>query len=177
MAKNKDTKKSNVIERNKAQYSDSLKNIIKILGIVLVMFIIIYIGTAIARGELKLKKEEKKKEEVIIQTEEILAGSTFNIKDKEYMVLYYDFYAKTSGIYGTMYSTYKNSGKDIKMYRVDLSKGFNKSYVTNSKVNSDPTSADNLKVKNPTLIRIKNKKAIKVISSKEEIKKYINSLL
>ena len=170
-------KKSSVIERNKAQYSDSLKNIIKILGIVLVMFIIIYIGTAIARGELKLKKEEKKSEEVTIQTEEILAGSTFNITNNEYMVLYYDFSLKNAGVYGTIFSSYKNSGNSVKMYRVDLSKGFNKSYVTDGKVNSNPTSADNLKVKTPTLIRIKNKKVTKVISTKEGIKTYINSLL
>ena len=170
-------KSRNVIERNKTEYNDSLFKILKIFGIVLIMFIIIYIGTAITKGEIKLTKEEENKEEVTIQTEEILAGSTFKITDKEYMVLYYDFSSNNSGVYGSMYSSYKNSGNSIKMYRVDLSKGFNKTYVTEGIVNSNPTSADDLKVKTPTLIRIKDKRVTKVISTKEGIKKYINSLI
>lgn len=172
----KNNKKSSVIERNKTDYNDNLFKILKILGIVLIMFIIIYIGTAIVTGEIKLKKDKEEEKEVTIQTEEILAGSTFNITDKEYMVLYYDFEAADSGIYGMLYSNYGSSNSNVKMYKVDLSKGFNKSYVTDGKVNTNPSNIDELKVKKPTLIRIKNKKVTKFITSKEEIKKYINSL-
>ena len=85
MAK-KTLKKSDVINRNKSEYDDNLTKIIIILGIVLAMFVTIYIGTALVRGEWKSKDEEEKKE-VTIQTEEILAGSTFKITDKEYIVL------------------------------------------------------------------------------------------
>ena len=176
MAKNKNNKKSSVIERNKTDYHDNLFKILKILGIVLIMFIIIYIGTAIVTGEIKLTKEKEEEKEVTIQTEKILAGSTFNITDKEYMVLYYDFNAGDSGIYGMLFNTYKSNGSSVKMYRVDLSSGFNKKYITNGKVNTSPSNIDELKVKNPALIRIKNKKVTKFIISKEEIKNYINNL-
>lgn len=171
----KKSKKSEVINRNKAQYSDSLTKTIKILCILVIMFVIIYIGTAFVRGELKAK-DSSKNNDVTIQYDEILAGSTFKMSDSEYMVLYYDYEAKDAGLYGILYDSYSQKGSAVKMYKVNLASGFNKSYVTEGKVKTNPTSSDDLKLKSPTLIRIKNKKVIKFISSKDDIKKYVNSL-
>lgn len=177
MSKSK-TKKSNVIKRNKAYYNENLVKGVKIFGILILIFAIIYIGTAIATGEIKLNKDETKEEQTIIQDEEILAGSTFNINKNEYMVLYYDFTNNNSGIYDMLYSNYTSSQKDLpKMYKVDLSKGFNKGYLSDGKLNQNPSNINELKVKDPTLIRIKDKKVVKFISSKDEIKKYINGLI
>ena len=168
-------KKSDVIDRNKAQYSESLTKTIKILCILIVMFGIIYIGTAFVRGELK-SKDSSKSGETTIQYEEILAGSTFKMSDSEYIVLYYDFESNDAGLYDMMYSSYSQKGSSVKMYKVNLASGFNKSYVTTGEVKTNPSSSDDLKLKDPTLIRIKNKKVIKFISTKDAIKKYINSL-
>lgn len=172
MAK-KTLKKRDVINRNKSEYDDNLTKIIIILGIVLAMFVTIYIGTALVRGEWKSKDEEEKKE-VTIQTEEILAGSTFKITDKEYIVLYYSFKGNDAGLFDMLYSGYSTSSS-VKIYKVNLDSGFNKKYVSDKNVNSKPSKISDLKVKDPTLIRIKDKKVVKFISSKSEIQKYLNN--
>lgn len=172
------TKKSKVIERNKANYNENLITGVKIFGILILILGIIYIGTAIATGEIKFNDEEET-EEVTIQNEEILAGSTFKMQEKDYIVLYYDYTMASAGVYDMLYSNYASSQNDLpKMYKVDLSKGFNKGYLTDQdKLNKKPTSADELELKNPTLIRIKNHKVVKFITSKDEIKKYIEDLI
>lgn len=172
-------KRNRVIKKNKANYDESLVKAVKILGILILLFVIIYIGTAIVTGDIKLKKEEEAKEEVSIQNEEILAGSTFKMKEKDYIVFYYDYTSVSAGIYDALYSDYNESEKNVpKMYKVDLSKGFNKAYVSSEeKLNTKPSNVDELQVKNPTLIRIKNNKVVKFITSRDDIKKYINDLI
>lgn len=172
-------KKNRVIRKNKANYDVNLIKIFKILGILLVLFAIIYIGTAIVTGEIKLKKDEEIEDAVSIQNEEILAGSTFKMQDKDYIVLYYDYTSVSAGIYDSLYSDYTSSQNDVpKMYKVDLSKGFNKGYVSEKeKINVKPFNVEELQLKNPTLIRLKNNKVVKFITSKDEIKKYINDLM
>ena len=133
MAK-KTLKKSDVINRNKSEYDDNLTKIIIILGIVLAMFVTIYIGTALVRGEWKSKDEEEKKE-VTIQTEEILAGATFKITDKEYIVLYYSFKGNDAGLFDMLYSGYSTSSS-VKIYKVNLDSGFNKKYVSDKTVSN-----------------------------------------
>ena len=171
-------KKSKVIERNKANYNENLVKGVKIFGILVLILTIIYIGTAIATGEIKFNDKEEA-EEVTIQNEEILAGSTFKMKEEDYIVLYYDYTMASAGVYDMLYSNYTSSQNDLpKMYKVDLSKGFNKSYLSDEKkINKRPSSLDELELKNPTLIRIKNNTVVKFITSKDEIKEYINDLI
>lgn len=171
--------KNKIIKKNKASYDDNLVNAIKILGILLLLFGIIYVGTAIVTGEIKLKEDKETKEEVTIQNEEILAGSTFNMHDDDYMVLYYDYTDVDASVYDELYNNYSATENEVpKMYKVDLSKGFNKGYVSEKKsINKSPSSVDNLELKNPTLIRITNHKVVKLITSDNEIREYINKLI
>lgn len=173
------SKKSKIINNNKANYNENLVKTLKILGILILLFAIIYVGTAIVRGEIKLSKDDETSQEVSIQNEEILAGSTFNRKEKEYIVLYYNFKNDNSVIYDSIYESYKNSQKELpKLYKVDLSKGFNKAYISDKDhINTKPTKIEELELKNPTLIRIKDKKIIKFITSRNEIQNYINNMI
>lgn len=173
------TKNSRVIERNKADYNENLVKGIKIFGILILILVIIYIGTAIVNGEIKFKNESEAEEDVLIQNEEILAGSTFMMSEKDYIVLYYDYTKVNAGVYDMLYSNYNSSQNALpKMYKVDLSKGFNKSYLSNKdELNENPNNASELELKNPTLIRIKNNKVVKFVDSEDEIKKYIEALI
>ena len=68
----------------------------------------------------------------------------------------------------------ENLGYLKKVYKVDLDKKFNSNYI--GEINNNPTTIENLKVKSPTLIKIKNGKAIKVVMGLDSIKKYISTL-
>ena len=119
----KNNKNKKIIER---QYKNNDENneFIKILKItigVLLFFGIVYLIAGVLTGEIKFNKDEK--EEVSIQYSEILAESTFKQKDNEYYVIYYDFSSNESVLIDAITNDLSANNK---VYKVDLSKGFNK---------------------------------------------------
>ncbi len=179
MAK-KETKK---VKKNKnvignTSSNDDVTKIIKIICAIVIVFAIVYFATAIINGELFGKKETE--EEVEIQKVEILMGETFEKKDSEYIIVYYDFEDKIySNLYTMVVDNYNSSDKDIPMYKVDLSTNFSKKYMATEDENSNtnPTGLSNLKIKGATLIRIKDKKVVKYVEGKDNIKSYVDGLL
>lgn len=172
----KTKKNKKVIANTQAHYNEDVVKMVKIGVIVLICFAIIYVITAIVNGEW-FKKEPK--EEVEIQNQEILMGETFLKNDNEYMILYYDFDDKIyAGLYNMLVDNYGYSGSDVPMYTVNLATNFSKQYMASSDEgsNKNPTSLDNLKIKGATLIRIKDKKVVKYLETKDEIKNYLDEL-
>lgn len=171
----KQQKKNRVV--NNTSSGDEISKIIKIISAIAVCFALVYFGTSYITGRMSDKEEEQ---EVEIQKEEILMGETFEKTDKEYVVVYYDFEDKiNANLYTMLVQNYNNKKKTIPMYRVDLSTNFSKQYIATEeeKSNTNPTSLSNLKIKGATLIRIKDKKVIKYVEGKENIKKYIEELV
>ena len=158
--KNKNKK---VIERNLGNNSTEASTIVKIAIGVIIVFVLIYLIFAVLTGEIKLKKD--KKTEPTIQYVEILAETTFKQNSDDYFVLFYEF-----------------SGDDVlenttKTYKVDLDKKFNTNYIADGEdIDRTPKNIDELKVENPTLIRIKNGKVTKFVTGIEDIKDYSQNL-
>ena len=167
-------KNKKIIER---QYKNSgetneFKKIIKITIGVLLFFAIVYLIAGLLTGEIKLKKE--KEEEVKIQYSEILAESTFKQNKNEYYVIYYNFDDNEAMLIDTIAS---DLSSDATVYKVDLSKGFNKNYIAqDGKVKNNPKNVKELKVTNPTLIKIKNNKVVKFQKGIDKIKEYAMKL-
>lgn len=163
-------KKKNKIDK---QYNSDEVQLSKIkwiaLGIILFMALVYFIG-GIATGEIKLKKE--KKEEVQIQYVETTAGLTFKQPEEEYFVLYYKFDSDDSFMLGNYSSTLSGTAQ---VYKVDLNDPQNTGYVSEGDVKT-PTNINNLKVKDPTLIRIKNKKVVSFVVGLNNIKTYVSKL-
>lgn len=177
----KETKKvkknKKVIGSTPAHYNEDVVKMIKIGVIVILCFAIIYFATAIINGELFGKKEKTAAPE--IQKVEILMGETFEKKDSEYMIMYYDFEDKLySGLYSALLENYNSVNKDVPMYKVDLSTNFSKKYMAKEEESSNttPTGISNLKIKGATIIRIKNKQVVKYIEGKDNIKTYIEEV-
>ena len=149
-----------------------VKNIVKVLGGVLLFFAMFYLGYAIVSGELTFGK--KAKEETVIQDNEILAGTTFKRDRDEYMVLFFDMENRNEMMYGTIYENYNGN---IKLYISDTSMAVNAPYVAKEESsNKNPKTAKDLKIKGATLIKIKNGTVEKYLEGLTEIKEYINSL-
>lgn len=170
----KQQKKNRVV--NNTSSSDEISKIIKIISAIAVCFAIVYFATSYITGRMSDNTEEQ---EVEIQKEEILISETFEKTDKEYMVMYYDYEDDFNAeLYAMLVQNYNNKKKDVPIYKVDLASNLSKNYVAQGeeKSNTKPTALSNLKIKGATVIRIKDKKVIKYVEGKEQVKGYFEEL-
>lgn len=170
----KQQKKNRVV--NNTSSSDEISKIIKIIAAIVVCFAIVYFATSYITGRMSGKEETG---EVEIQKEEILISETFEKADKEYMVVYYDYEDDVNAdLYAMLIQNYNNKKKDIPIYKVDLGTNLSNNYVAQAeeKSNTKPTALSNLKIKGATVIRIKDKKVVKYVEGKEQIKSYFEQL-
>ena len=166
--------KKNINKINEQYNGDSseLRRIGLIAFGVLLFFACAYFIGGVVTGNIKLKKE--KKPEVSIQYSEILAEMTFKQNDDDYFVMYYDFDSNEAILLDQIQSGIQNIAKT---YKVDLGKNFNKNYITEEDLKTNPKSISELKVKNPTLIRIKNGKVVNYIVGATNINNYALKLI
>lgn len=155
---------------------DQMQRMIKILVIVVLFIGLVWFIFALINGEIFTKKKENEKEEVEIQNDVILAGSTFNRSEDEYYVLLYDFEGANEGTCGAIFTVYKDKGQG-KMYKVDLNDKMNSSVLVTDKGEVNTSSSSTLKVLDGTLIKVKGGKAIEVKSGIDELNAYKATLL
>lgn len=173
---NREARRKNKIKREIIQEVDdeSMTKLARIGLIVIGVLVVFYILTMGLTGgfksdEIPDNNDDDESAVPSIQYDEILAGETFKMKDAEYYVMFYDFSDKASGLYDTLITNYEKNHTDINIYKVDLSKGVNSLYIGENG-NPTVTGIDNLKVKSPTLIKIKNGTNISYSEGKETIK-------
>lgn len=169
--KNKEFKK---MEKQISSDSDEVVRMLKIFGGIVLVLVILYFVFAFATGEIKFGEEKKPEPE--IQNVEILAGSTFNRPESEYYVLLYDFSSEYNTKCVTLYNLFTSSNSS-KLYVVDLSNGFNKNIVVNDKKLVNVQNAENLKVMNPTMLKIENGKTTITKTGIDEVDNFIKGLI
>lgn len=169
-------KNRKVIGSTPAHYNEEVVKMLKIGIVIVICFTVVYF-TAEFINKYRSKEDIVETE---IQKVEILMGETFEKKDSEYIVIYYDFKDKLySGLYSTLVEGYNGYNESVPMYKVDLSTNFSKKYMAAGEEpsNTNPTALSNLKIKGATLIRIKDKTVIKYVEGKDNIKAYINEIM
>lgn len=172
-------KKKNKVKINTTTNDLEASKIVKILVGVLLVLGITYLIAALITGDIKLgKNQEEEKEEVEIQYEEILAGETFKQKTDEYYVMYFNFTDNTASSYLTFKDTYSYQEGSLDFYLVDLEKGFNQSFLKNEEedYNEYPDSIDDIKVSNPTILKISNHKVVERTEGKQEVLNYLSEI-
>lgn len=147
------------------------KSLFTILGVLVLAFGILYLITGLFITK-DLSWFDKKEVDTSSDTNsnntvsnKILAVDTLNQSDDEYYVYYYDSSDKNDSISSNVDSL------SSKVYRVDLNDGFNSNYVGEPSGIVDDIS--DLKVENPTIVKVSNKKIIEFYSGSEEV----NSIL
>ena len=134
------------------EYTQSTKKVIITIGIVVVVFLGFYFMTvAINNKNRGLKTKNPETVEPTIQYDEILADSTFTMKDKEYFVLFYDFDGPEAVYFETMFNEYA-SDKEHHIYKVDLSNALNQKYIAADKSNKKAKNASQLKIKKGKIV-------------------------
>lgn len=157
--------------RNSVEDTNYVNRFVMTLGLVLIVLIgsYLFIGIFITKT-IKFGNEEKKeeKEEVVIDNSTILMGQVFDQKEEEYYVLIYDT-KDTSSIIKNWKQHYDLKTDGIKLYVVNTSDSLNKRYISKDESNTNPTGYSDLKVKDPTLIKINNKNVVEYIEGDEQI--------
>ena len=154
------------IDEMTSSTSNELLKLFRVLFAVIVVLGAFYLLTVAIVGS---DKEEEK--ETAIQYEEILAGSSFNMKDSEYVVVY-DFSDTELSELVSQTHSYSYTG-EYRLYTVDMSNGFNKPYITDEDSDKSPNSAEDLLIKGPTLIKFKDGKVEKYVEGFDEVLEYL----
>jgi hypothetical protein len=167
-------KKLKEMEKQVNEESYEMERLIKIFFGVVGTLLLVYLIFAFFHGELFHKSE---KTPATIQNEEILAGSAYTKQTGEYYVLFYDFDGDNNKYCDGIYNTYNNKSDKLKMYKVNLGSGLNKNYVANSLEEVNTDNNEGLKVVDATLIKFNEGKVEEVISGKDALVGYQDTLL
>lgn len=160
--------KKDYLKNKRGLPSEVKKTIIIILVIILVILFMYFLTTRILAKD---SDNKNKVTENAIQYDEILAGESFNMSNKEYYVIYFDSSDEYSSV-SSLISSYQLNNNTIKLYSVDLNNGMNSKYITDGDIIYDDASS--LKVKPNTLIKFNDGDVSEVITDINEITNILN---
>ena len=165
MAKNK--KKYNVIVKEEYNNMFSVKSTVLTILIVGIIFLLFYLLSGfITSRNYKYKRNNV---DASISYEEIMAGSTFNMNKDSYVVV---FYYRDDDSELTNHISMYGAREENNIYYVDLKNGINK-YVLDDNSNRNATKASELRVTNPTLVKIEDGFITEFIEGKDNIINYL----
>ena len=142
-------------------------NVFKIALGVILFLAASYVFVNVMRGNLNLFNKKNIVTEDIDNTM-VMVGTMFNKSDSEYLVMAYDMSDDTNPYYDALIDNYSD---EKKLYKLDLSSGFNSSFIgEESVISSDLTK---LKFSGPTLLVIKGDKIVSSYTKEDDIKKYL----
>ena len=161
-------------ERNKNKVEVTAKDQVKSF-IVTLLSVLLFIGAmylcvlglkALGAFEKGYTRPENSGAE--ISYEYILIGTVFNRVENEYYVIFDDFEKDLHSNLSALVSK-----KKLSVYKVDMSKGENASYLSDT---SNPNAKDvsELKINDVTVARIKNHKIVEYITGYENIEAKFN---
>ena len=149
-----------------------ISNIVKVVVAVAIVLGITYLLTVTITKNSTDGVVKKTFDNTSVQYDEILAGTSFNQKDKEYYVLFYDVDNDTESAYYTLKSNYEAKDDALPFYYVDLGSSFNSDCVSEES-NSEATKADELEINDATLIKFSEGKISEYIVGKDDISAHL----
>ena len=140
------------------------KSLTIILGVVLLLFTLTYLLTSIfVTKDIKLfDKKETEEETTNSIMNRILASDSLKQSDSSYYVYYYDTTNEDDEVKDAIYDLVET------VYRVDLNDDFNANFVGEPSGVVD--AIENLKVSDPTVIKVDGGKIVAFYNGKEAIK-------
>lgn len=173
---NKNTKKKVEVKKiaEKEEQGFDFRNKLFTVFCILMFFLAFYVLALYITNKHSEKNDDNSSStEVSVSHEEILLGSSLTMKDGEYLVIYYDSKdEENASDLNTLVSNYR-AGHDTTLYFVDMSKAFNKNYITDGESNHTPGSASELLIKGPTVIKVVDKSVQEYIEGLDAVKEYL----
>lgn len=149
-------------------------NLIKIILIVSAIFLIFYGITVIVTKNKKETAPET--QDTVIQYDEILLGTLFEQSNSEYYVLVTKSDDEYLTTYTTYLTTYKSKENATRFYTSNLDSGFNKTYIAEESI-LDTNTLTELKFKESTLLKIKDKKIVSSYEGNVKIIEHLKTLI
>ena len=164
--------KKNKKEKNIVEDGNYVNRFITYLFIFLLLLIAgyLFIGIFVNKTiSFKKNKDKEEKEEIKIDNSTILAGEIFDQKEEEYYVLIYNPSDEQS-IIKPWKGLYEGKTDALKVYVVDSTERLNGNFIVDKDSNKNATSYEELKIKEPTLIKVSNKTISEYIEGEDAIK-------
>lgn len=164
--------KKNKKEKNKVEDENYINRFITYLFIFLLLLIVgyLFIGIFVNKTiSFKKNKDKEEKEEVQIDNSTILAGEIFDQKEEEYYVLVYNPSDEQS-IIKPWKGLYEGKTDSLKVYVVDSTEKLNGNFIVDKDSNKNASSYEDLKIKEPTLIKIRNNSISEYTEGEDAIK-------
>ena len=98
-----------------------------------------------------------------------IIGQMFDKPEDEYFVLAYDSNSNLASFYNFLFMNFEDEEDNIKIYFVDLGMGFN-SFALAEESNPKPRNAEEVKINEVALFRIKKGKVIDFFETAEDIR-------
>lgn len=140
----------------------SMKTFAIIMVLLAVFFVILYILTGIfVTKELKWFSKNDNEESTVEVENKILATDSLRQTEEEYYVYFFDTTDEKTEVKNSLYRVKE------KLYRVDLNDAFNSNFV--GEPSGEVDNIEDLKVSNPTLIKVSGEEIVEFYSGVEEI--------
>ncbi len=167
---------SNKKLNQKKIYTSETEMGINYIKIILIILVIVCVFSLITSFVTNKKNNKTNSNEVTIQYKEIMAGKILKVSNDEYYVLLEFENDNYNTLYETYLTNYASKEKALPYYKVDMSKGFNKSYISTDKPNLDTDISSELKFTETTLLKIKSKKIVEKYYTNDAIIKALEQL-
>lgn len=172
--KKKKKKNKEYVEPKFYMSPEAKKGIWTVVVVLIVLFITYLIAAMATRKE---KEPEVEDDGSTVQYTEILAGSSFNKGEEDYYVVYYDMSLEddedmddvSEGV-----SLYQSMPDAVTMYSCNLGSPFNKYALTGGDANTNPTNAEELHLKNPTIIKYSKGTVVEYIDGIDAVKAFLD---
>lgn len=179
----KETKKqpkNQKLMNNKTSDNNQVVLLIKIIILVTVIFVIMYFITTLITNNTSSSNTSSKEKttnstEGQIQYDEILIGTMLKQNNSEYYVLLKQGNDDNVTTYENSISAYSSGSNAVRVYTIDLSKSFNKQFVSN-KSNLLVDNIDDFKVKETTFLKIQNSKVTASYEGYDEITNQLSTM-
>lgn len=155
------------------QLDTSIKGItiLKLVSfIVIFLFVIYYVLAVFVTKEISISNKKSDKSTITESTNgssvsnKILASNIFKQAEEEYYVYFYDFDEENEVV-----SSIVSGMSDEVFYKVDTSSSLNAKYVTEEEGNRKAKRLEELKVINPTIIKIEADRIVEYYEGDKEI--------
>lgn len=146
-----------------------------LLGLIIILVGVYYFTRAFVTKDLIKTTSEVNYQDGIINYNVVVVGTMLNRVENEYYVMAFSGKDIKTAEYNTLISKYGKVEKSLKVYYLDTDNELNKKYVaTDDKVSTTFTNLKELKLGNLTLLKIKEGKVVKLLTSEDKIKKEFN---
>lgn len=176
MAKGKKRQRKSKVEETKIETVDEkmkLQDSLFVVFCIVMFFVAFYLLTLYITNKHSDNNNEEVVQEAQVSYDDIMLGRSLSMKEKDYLVIFYESgNAEVSGRCSEAVKNYRDTNTKA-LYFVDMSDGFNSSYVAEGESNKNPESAKDLSINGPTVIHVSKGKVIEYIEGIDAVIEYL----